>query len=306
MAWNISSAVLLQSATTIRTNYCIFFKPDGSKMYSVTLGSQFVQEYDLSTPWDISTISYLQELNVTAEIDSGQGIFFKPDGLKMYILDTFFAFYEFHEYDLSVAWDVTSAAFLQSSPTKLGYYRSGLFFKPDGLKVYFFNTETTTGVASIFEYDLSVAWDVTSAAFLQTYVIASGVGGVYPSSVFFKPDGKKMYTVIYISGVSLKTHEYNLSTPWDISTAVDYSNIEVSHLMLAFNDDGSKLYSAEHNGQAIDEYDLAAILDTPFPLSIELFESKEYSIITATANEYGVAGSNSPEYSIEVSEQAGG
>ena len=275
-------------------------------MYSVTLVSQFVQEYDLSTPWDISTISYLQELNVTEEINSGQGIFFKPDGLKMYILDTFFSFYEFHEYDLSVAWDITSASYLQSASTKLGYYRSGLFFKPDGLKVYIFNSDPNIELESIFEYDLSVAWDVTTTVYLQKHDVGTNNGGVYPSSIFFKPDGTKMYCGIYISGVSLKVHEYNLSTPWDVTTAVDYSSIDISHLMLTFNDDGSKLYSAEHNGQDIDESALAVIPDTPFPLSIGLSDSKEYNISLSTSMEYGVALSDLSEFSIEVSEQAGG
>lgn len=279
-------------------------------MYSVALdtgGNQVVQEYNLGTLGDISTITYSQELNVTAEINAGQGIFFKPDGLKMYILDTFFAFYEFHEYDLSIAWNITSAVYLQSSPSKLGYYRSGLFFKPDGLKVYFFNSESTTPAESIYEYDLSIAWDISTATYLQKYTVRSGgTGGVYPSTVWFKPDGSKMYTVIYISGVSLKTHEYNLSTLWDVSTAADYSSIDVSYPLLTFNDDGSKFYSAENNGQAIDEYDLAAIPDAPFPLSIGLSDSKEYNISLSTSMEYGVALSDLSEFSIEVSEQAGG
>ena len=64
----------------------VFFKPDGLKMYVIGYLGDDVNEYDLSTAWDISTASYLQNFSIAAQETSPQGIFFKPDGTKMYII----------------------------------------------------------------------------------------------------------------------------------------------------------------------------------------------------------------------------
>ena len=55
-------------------------------MYVIGLTGDDVNEYNLSTAWDISTASYLQNFSVVSEETSPSGVFFKPDGLKMYII----------------------------------------------------------------------------------------------------------------------------------------------------------------------------------------------------------------------------
>ena len=64
----------------------IFFKPDGTKMYILGLTGDDVNEYDLSTAWDVTSASYLQNFSVAAQESQPQGIFFKPDGTKMYVI----------------------------------------------------------------------------------------------------------------------------------------------------------------------------------------------------------------------------
>jgi hypothetical protein len=64
----------------------LFFKSDGAKMYVVGSIGDDVNEYDLSTAWDISTASYLQNFSVSAQEISPTSLFFKPDGLKMYVV----------------------------------------------------------------------------------------------------------------------------------------------------------------------------------------------------------------------------
>ena len=252
-SWDISKAKLVQSTTTTKDNDCIFFRPNGNKLYSIN--GAIVQEFDVGTSWDISTISFLQQLDVSATITSAQGIFFKTDGLKMYLLESFFNVYEFHEYDLSAAWDISSATYLQSSSTRL-------FFKPDGLKVYFFDSDNfAANEDSIFEYNLSVAWDITTAVYLQKFTIAS-TSSLIASSVFFKADGLKMYFV-YLAGIVVNLYEYNLSVAWDVTTATAYQELIISNGMVFFDPDGSKLYLAEYNGTAIDEYELTRSKSRP-------------------------------------------
>jgi DNA-binding beta-propeller fold protein YncE len=87
----------------------LFFKPDGAKMYVLGATGDDVNEYDLSIAWDISTASYVQNFSVASEELGPSGLFFKPDGSKMYI--TGFDGDDVNEYDLSAAWDVSTASF---------------------------------------------------------------------------------------------------------------------------------------------------------------------------------------------------
>ena len=45
-----------------------------------------ISTYNLSTPWDISTASFVGGFSTSGQDGSGVGIYIKPDGTKMYIL----------------------------------------------------------------------------------------------------------------------------------------------------------------------------------------------------------------------------
>jgi DNA-binding beta-propeller fold protein YncE len=96
-----------------------------------------------------------------------------------------------YEYKLSVAWDISTArlALPQFSVAAQETTPTGVFFKPDGTKMYVIGQ---TG-DNVYEYNLSVAWDVTTASFVQLFSVASVE--ITPTDVFFKPDGKKMYII---------------------------------------------------------------------------------------------------------------
>jgi DNA-binding beta-propeller fold protein YncE len=187
----------------------IFFRDDGLKMYMTGSGFDYVNEYDLSIAWDINTATFLQQFYVNAQEGSPQGLFFKPDGTKMYICGL--SGDEVNEYNLSVAWDVSTASFVQLfSILSQENISQGLFFKPDGTKMYI----TGSAGDSVYEYSLSTPWDISTASYVQNFSVATE--GTYPNDIFFKDDGKKMYIVDLISD---SVNEYDLSTAWDISTA---------------------------------------------------------------------------------------
>jgi DNA-binding beta-propeller fold protein YncE len=65
----------------------IFFKPDGTRMYMVGIGSDRVYSYTLSTPWNITTATYDNvSFSVSSQDGTPTGIFFQPDGTKMYMV----------------------------------------------------------------------------------------------------------------------------------------------------------------------------------------------------------------------------
>ena len=252
-AWDVSAASFLQSksvAAQETSPYDIFFKPDGTKMYVVGITGDDVNEYNLSTAWDISTASFLQLFSVAAQETTPVGLFFKPDGTKMYVLG--FSGDDVNEYNLSTAWDVSTSSFLQNfsvlaqddSPT-------GLFFKPDGTKMYVVGN---TG-DNVHEYNLSTAWDVSTSSFLQSFNVAAQ--DTQPYGLFFKTDGTKLYvlgstgdTVYQYSTVGY-TQTLDLSTGTTFSftpsgaTTVSFTNAPASGKAVGFaveiNGDGSAI-----------------------------------------------------------------
>ena len=165
-----------------------FFKPDGTKMYVVGSNGDAVFEYSLSSAWDITTASYVQNFSVGAEETLPQSVFFKDDGTKMYVMGI--AGDDVNEYSLSSAWDITTASYVQrfvvstqeTNPT-------GVFFKSDGTKMYVVGS---TG-DDVNEYSLSSAWDVSTASYVQNFSVAAQA--TLPRDLFFKDDGTKMYIV---------------------------------------------------------------------------------------------------------------
>ena len=170
-----------------------------------------VNEYDLSSAWNISTAVYLQTFSVTAQDTIPISVFFKPDGTKMYVLG--YLTKAVWSYDVN-AWDISTAVYngtpINSFPvTAQDTNPTDVFFKPDGTKMYVIGTSSD----SVNEYNLSVAWDVTTAVFLQNFSVAKQ--DVAPTGLFFKSDGTKMYVI----GPTKAVYEYDLSSAWNISTA---------------------------------------------------------------------------------------
>ena len=235
---------------------CSIFKPDGTKMYVVGTTGDDVNEYDLSTAWDATTAVFLQNFSVAAQDTSPLGLFFKPDGTKMYITGS--AGDDVNEYDLSTAWDVSSASYSQNfSVAAQEAIPSGLFFKPDGTKMY------VGGLLGqdILEYSLSTAWDVSTASYSQNFSVSGQVGG--PGGMSFKPDGTKMY----VSGSDSNViSEYNLSTAWDISSSsfsysFDVNSQETNVQGVFFKPDGTKMYIIGTQKDSVFQYDLSTAWD---------------------------------------------
>jgi len=190
-SWDISTASFLQDTDTglVNGGDAIFFKPDGLKMYIPSSNEDLIYEYDLTTAWDSSTFSELQSYDTSADSTTPNNLFFKSDGLKMYITDD--SANKIHEYDLSTAWDVSTASLLQSkSISSQTAWVDGLFIRPNGLNLYITNI---VGASNIYQYRLTTAWDVSTLVYEKSLSISSS--DVNPYDLFFKPDGINFYVV---------------------------------------------------------------------------------------------------------------
>ena len=242
-AWDISTASFSQNfsvAAQEANPIGLFFKPDGTKMYVIGTTGDDVNEYNLSTAWDVSTASYLQNFSVAAQENAPIAVFFKPDGTKMYICG--FTGDDVNEYDLSTAWDISTASFLQLfSVSAQDSLPTALFFKSDGTKMYVLGDTND----NVNEYNLSTAWDISTASFNQTFYFGGQCGTAY--GLFFKPDGTQMFisgqtpasifsysTVSYTQTLDLSTGTTFSFTPSG-ATTVSLTNAPASGIAIGFS-----------------------------------------------------------------------
>ena len=229
----------------------IAFKPDGEKMYHIGTGSDLVREFDLSTPWDITSASLLQSFSVNAQEVTPQAVAFSSDGLKMFIVGN--GSDAVQEYDLATAWDVSSASHSQSfSVSTQDGNPAGMAFSANGDKMFIAGIDGD----DINEYALSTAWDISTASYVQSFSILSEEGIV--NGVAFSVDGSKMF-IVGVSGDEV--NEYALSTAWDISTASYVQNFSVASedntpRDLAFSVDGLRMYIVGDQNNKVYEYSL--------------------------------------------------
>lgn len=203
-AWDITTATYVgESNSTNAQNatpqgFC--FNSDGTKVFIVGSATPAgVWAYSCASPWDVSTITYDSvTYDLSAITTSPLGIWFKPDGTKMYIASNTGATSTYTdvilEYSLSTAWLVSSATlttyFSVASQDTLPV---GVQFTEDGLRMFVCGATGDTVVV----YDLSTAWDINTATFkYETSNLSTLVGSsITPTDFFIQPNGQTLYVL---------------------------------------------------------------------------------------------------------------
>jgi DNA-binding beta-propeller fold protein YncE len=129
----------------------------------------------------------------------------------------------------------------------------------------------------INQYELSTAYDISTATFEAVVLDFGGGQENLPSSMLFNDDGSRLY-VMGTHGDDID--HYDLSTDYDISTAtfeavvLDVSNQESRPTSMIFNNDGSRLYVMGTHGDDINQYDLS----TDYDISTAVFNQIALSV----------------------------
>jgi sugar lactone lactonase YvrE len=191
VAFDISSAVYSQnfSVSAQEANpQDVAFNNDGTKMFIVGADGDEVNEYDLSSGFDVSTASYSQNFSVSAQELVPTGIAFNTDGTKMFIVGS--NGNDVNEYDLSSGFDVSTASFVDSfSVSAQESEPTGIAFNADGTKMFIVGSIAD----NVNEYDLSVGFDVSTAVYSRNFSVASQE--LNAQDIAFNNDGTKMYIV---------------------------------------------------------------------------------------------------------------
>jgi sugar lactone lactonase YvrE len=139
----------------------IEFNTDGTKMFMLGQGQDLVNEYALSTGFDLSTSSFTRSLDINPQESLPYGLAFNNDGTKMYI--TGWSGDDINEYTLTTGFDVSTASFSQlfsvSSETAKP---SAVQFDSDGSTMYVLGGDT---IPKIYQYTLTTEFDISTASY---------------------------------------------------------------------------------------------------------------------------------------------
>ena len=148
----------------------------------------------------------------------------------------------------------------------------GMAFNTDGSKMYIAGWQYD----SVYQYSLSTVFDLSTASYDSvSFSIASQ--DTVPIGLLFSPDGTKMYIV----GLgNKKIFQYSLSTAFNISTA-SYSSTSFSTLNedtgtydMAFNGDGTKMYTLGTVNDSVYQYSLS----TAYNVGTSSYDSVSFSV----------------------------
>lgn len=253
--WDLATAVYSGTSFSVSTEDSsptgLFFKEDGTRMYMVGTTVDNINEYSLSTAWNIATASYLRSFFVRPEDFLPQGVSFKEDGTKAYMIGANSR--NVNEYDLSTAWNISTAVFLRSfSVSVQDSSPTDLYFKSGGTTLFVVGS---TGDA-VYEYSLSTAWNISTASFVRSTSVSGQ--DISPTGLFFRPNGAKMFIV---GATGDAVYEYNLSTAWDISTrsfvqSFSVSGQDATPQSLFFKPDGTSMYVIGSSTDSVYAYNL--------------------------------------------------
>ena len=185
--FDISTATKIGTGTELAVSeggnldkpHAIEFKPDGKVMYVIRSesGKVGVEQYNLTTAWDTSTISHDTRKTINGAGDCHTSIqvralAFKPDGTRMYVSQQGGKIVG--QYDLTTAWDVDTATnnVCSNSFASEEANMRNIQFNSDGTIMYLGGNAGD----DINKYTLATAWDVTAISHVTTYSISSQTG----------------------------------------------------------------------------------------------------------------------------------
>jgi hypothetical protein len=140
------------------------FNADGTKMFVVGYSGDDVNEYALSSGFDVSTASFTDSFSVSSQESSPNGLAFNTDGTKMFIVGS--SGDDVNEYALSTGFDVSTASFTDAfSVVDQTTYPNDICFNTDGTKMFI------CGIYEmVYQYTLSTGFDVSTASFANTFM----------------------------------------------------------------------------------------------------------------------------------------
>ena len=232
----------------------IAFNSDGTKMFvSRTSSTQFIIEYNLSTPFDISAATYAGdaarcELGTAATLNPANigDMVISSDGLKMFFVQRAINNNDnsdrIYRYDLTKPYDISTCEYVAdvnpdfsdtsydistavSDPWRFGnlgdfnrvkrHHLQGIEINPDGTKIFLSFNDASGSLDGIREYTLSTPYDLSTLSHVENAGILLTQSN--PDAIFFSANGKRIFVTDH---QRYTVAQYSLSKAYDTSSHV--------------------------------------------------------------------------------------
>ncbi len=278
----------------------IHFNDDGTKLFTTYAQKpttdteadtfQYVHEYNLSTPYDISTRTYAGN-NERCELGTGgnghsgnqaHDLEFSNDGMKLFTSDktTDILF----RFDLTSPYDVSTCSYVYETTTVdtdalqngsnagtkgTNTRLQGFEISEDGKKLFLlFHDTKTTDLSRLHEYNLSTPFDLRTLSLVLSAGISlptSSTQTQNPNTMRFNNIGNRIFVVSHNAN-TLTVTQVSLNSPYDTSQFTIDGSIKLTDIAgaegltqprgISFNKSGLKMYVGHDTTDAIFEFDL--------------------------------------------------
>jgi len=260
------------------------FSPDGNKFFVLGTASTggapsstCISEFTCASPWTLFDAQLTGRISVRTQNYSASGMYFRPDGLQLFIVGT--SNYNVSVFNLGTAWAIDTASHAydwlvppgpNGNPNGCGPFDNIRVRGTASGTVYGSNPYRSdsslgkaavhAGIAAVGEYVWLERynpgrWSYTASSANGVTTLSSGTGcgfairwaegefkysrDSFPKGIYFSTWGDRMYIV---GSGYLRIHQYNLSTAWNLNTAtyVGYASVLNYGRDLWFSDDGMR------------------------------------------------------------------
>ena len=246
----------------------IVFNNTGTKVYVLGFDGNDFTQYNLSTPYDISTASSNSVAFTMSNVHmiNPRSMLFNNTGTRLYVLDAdsgpAFAG-KIQQYNLSTAFDISTAVYnsLAFNVNAQENAPTDMIFNNNGTVLYVLGMEGD----QINKYNLGTAYNIATAVF-SSMVLDVTAQETTPRGMVFNSDGYRLYV---IGNTQNRAYMYNLTTPYDIGTAtfsasaLNVTSQDDGTRDILFNNLGDKVYVVGVSGDEINQYFLG-VANTKF------------------------------------------
>lgn len=167
----------------------IAISKNGLNIYMVGVNSDTIYQYTMNSASQLMTATLSKKLKISDQQLTASDLAFNDNGTKMFVVG--FSNQRVHQYNLSTAFDVTTATVLPN-PLDLSNEEitpRGMAFGDSGKKLFIVGSSGK----EVNQYSLSTAYDVTTASHDLAFNVQPQENG--PQGVTFRPDGTEMFVV---------------------------------------------------------------------------------------------------------------
>lgn len=191
----------------------LHFKADGTKFWTINTTDDTVEQYTLTTAWDLSgTVTYNGSYDTSSEDAAPQGVSLSDDGTRLYVFGT--VNNVVYEYELTTAYDVTGTVTYNSNNFSVTSYQN----LTNTIHAYNDGSDDRIWFSDFYDvesFTMSTSWDITSASYDtgKLFSYTEQAGNCY--NMMMSDDGDHFYVV----DAARDVYQYDMGTSFDQTTA---------------------------------------------------------------------------------------